>query len=134
VAIQHLARNVINTHNTWKAEIEYEEASLETIGNVILASSWVLHGCKVLQVLACLEVTSFAFIKEVENHPTRMTNRTSSNVVWSPHLLTSGMETSSKKIVISLPFGGPKNSYNHACLTWLRSQIVPCHNLSPTKS
>ena len=47
-------------------KIENEKVSLETIGDVILASSWLLHGCKVLQVLTCLEIAPLIFIKEVE--------------------------------------------------------------------
>ena len=35
--------------------------------------------------------------------------RTSSSVVWSPQLLTSGIEMSSMKTVIFLPFGGPND-------------------------
>jgi hypothetical protein len=57
---------IIDTGNTRKNQIEYEEVALQSVRNVVLATAWVLHGSDVLQIFADLEVATLILVQEAE--------------------------------------------------------------------
>ena len=61
-----MAVNVIDTGNARQHQIENEEVALEAVGNVVLATSGMLHGGKVLQILARFKVSALVLVQKAK--------------------------------------------------------------------
>ena len=59
--------DVLNRSLGWRSHVDVEEVSLESWWDVVTATTWMVHGCKIHQVFNDFQVSNIILVQEVNS-------------------------------------------------------------------